>query len=68
MRKRICVCVYICIKLGHFAVKQKLREHCKLTIMKIKNNKNVVSVTHMKNVFAASKGGEVAVVILFLFY
>ena len=32
MRKRMCVCIYIYIWLGHFAVQQKLTEHCTSTI------------------------------------
>ena len=27
--KRMCVCMYVCTKLGHFALQQKLTEHCK---------------------------------------
>ena len=35
--KRECVCVCVCVKLGYFAVQQKLTEHCKSTrIEKIK--------------------------------
>ena len=36
----IYVCVCVCVSLGHFAIQQKLTEHCKSTIIKIKNNKN----------------------------
>ena len=32
VRKRMCVCVYM--KLGHFALHQKLTEHCEPTIIK----------------------------------
>ena len=43
MRKRVCVCVCVCVRAcariepGHFAVHQKLTEHC--TIITIENTK-----------------------------
>ena len=39
MSRRMCVCVCVCVcararaRLGHFAVQQKIDEHCKPTIM-----------------------------------
>ena len=32
--------IYIYVKLNDFAVHQKLTEHCKLTILQLKNNNN----------------------------
>ena len=43
MWEKECVYIYACMcvraQLGHFAVQQKLTEHCKPTIVKIKKNK-----------------------------
>ena len=45
----MCVCVYthtdvcMCIKLNHFTVYQKLIQHCKSTILQLKNNNNSTS-------------------------
>ena len=49
MKKNVCVCVWcVCIcmyihtphtKLNHFAVCQKLRQHCKSTILQLKKKK-----------------------------
>ena len=45
MKKRIymCVCVCVCVyvKLGHFAVQQKLTEYCESTITIIKKKKTL---------------------------
>ena len=35
MRKRM----YVCVWLGHFAVQQKLVQHCKSTILQLKERK-----------------------------
>ena len=41
MRKRI----YIYVQLGHFAVQQKMKEHCKSTIIKLKKKKRLLGST-----------------------
>ena len=40
-KKNVCVyvCIYINIKLNHFAVQQKLTQHCKSTILQFKKIK-----------------------------
>ena len=35
----MCVCVYIYVQLNHFAVQQKLTQHCKLTIPQLTKEK-----------------------------
>ena len=39
----MCVCMCVCERLGHFAVQQKLTEHCKSIIIKIRNKINQIN-------------------------
>ena len=44
----ICVCIHTCIyKLSHFAIHEKLIQHCKSTILQVKK-KRIAFITQMK--------------------
>ena len=43
IREGVCVCVCMCVRPGHFAVEQKVAQHCKSTII-FEKEKNVNSL------------------------
>ena len=39
LKKNVCVCM--CVELNQFAVRLKLTQHCKLTVLQLKNKRQI---------------------------